>query len=437
MSRAARYDVIIIGAGSVGVPAAFAMAKAGVKVLVLDQFPSQGQGSQKAAIGGIRATHSDPAKISLCLRSLEIVSTWEETYGHNVEWSRGGYSFVAYREREERILKDLLGVQRRYGLNIDWLDRRELLEAVPDLNPDGLLGGTFAPDDGHCSTILLGHAFYDEAKRAGAEFRYQAPVTEIAVRGGRVAGVTTPRGEFGADIVVNAAGPWAREVGTLLGFDHPVTPDSHEGGITEPVGHFLRPMLVDTRPAPGSANYYFFQLRSGQVVFCITPSPSIWGMDRRETSEFLPMVSQRMVDLVPRLAEPARASDLARALPDDSRRLPARRQVARGRRVSPGDRDVRARLHARPRPRRASRAHGDPGRPLRQGPGDPRDPLALPPLQGPGSAEVVPAPNADAGAQRFHSPTDARLHLSTSPEWPSCTEGPSRPPCQVKKFRYT
>ena len=293
--------MIVIGAGSVGVPAAFAMAKAGVKVLVLDQFPSQGQGSQKAAIGGIRATHSDPAKISLCLRSLEIVSTWEETYGHNVEWSRGGYSFVAYREREERILKDLLGVQRRYGLSIDWLDPRELLEAVPDLNPDGLLGGTFAPDDGHCSTILLGHALSDEAKRAGAEFRYQAPVTEIAVRGGRVAGVTTPRGEFGAGIVVNAAGPWAREVGTLLGFDHPVTPDSHEGGITEPVGHFLRPMLVDTRPAPGSANYYFFQLRSGQVVFCITPSPSIWGMDRRETSEFLPMVSQRMVDLIPRL----------------------------------------------------------------------------------------------------------------------------------------
>ncbi|MCX6095653.1 MAG: FAD-dependent oxidoreductase [Candidatus Bipolaricaulota bacterium] len=302
MSRAARYDVIIIGAGSVGVPAAFAMARAGVRVLVLDRFSSQGQGSQKAAIGGIRATHSDPAKISLCLRSLEIVSTWEEAYGHNVEWSKGGYSFVAYREREERILKDLLGVQHRYGLNIDWLDRRELLEAVPDLNPDGLLGGTFAPDDGHCSTILLGHAFYDEAKRAGAEFRYQAPVTEIAVRGGRVAGVTTPRGEFGADIVVNAAGPWAREVGTLLGFDHPVTPDSHEGGITEPVGHFLRPMLVDTRPAPGSANYYFFQLRSGQVVFCITPSPSIWGMDRRETSEFLPMVSQRMVDLIPRLS---------------------------------------------------------------------------------------------------------------------------------------
>jgi sarcosine oxidase subunit beta len=302
VSKAPSYDVIVIGAGSVGVPAALAMGKAGVRVLVLDRFASQGQGSQKAAIGGIRATHSDPAKIRLCLRSLEIVSTWEKIYGHNVEWSKGGYSFVAYREREEKVLKDLLAVQHRYGLSIDWLDRKELLAVVPDLNPNGLIGGTFSPDDGHCSTILMGHAFYDEAKKAGAEFCYNAPVTAIRVRGGRVVTVTTPRGEFGADVVLNAAGPWAREVGSLVGLDHPVTPDSHEGGITEPVAHFLTPMLVDTRPAPGSANYYFFQLRSGQVVFCITPSPSLWGTDRRETSAFLPMVSQRMVDLVPRLA---------------------------------------------------------------------------------------------------------------------------------------
>ncbi len=301
MSRGSGYDVIILGAGSVGVPAALAMARAGAKVLVLDRFASQGQGSQKAAIGGIRATHSDPAKISLCLRSLEIASTWEETYGHNVEWSRGGYCFVAYREREERILKELLDVQHRYGLAIDWLDKRELLCAVPDLAPRGLLGGTFAPQDGHCSTILLGHALYDEAKRAGARFVYGTPVTGIRVRGGRICGVTTPREEISADVVVNAAGAWARQVGHLLGFDHPVTPDAHEGGISEPVAPFLGPMLVDTRPAPGSANYYFFQLHSGQVVFCITPSPSIWGEDRRETSQFLPMVSQRMVGLVPRL----------------------------------------------------------------------------------------------------------------------------------------
>lgn len=295
------YDVVIIGAGSVGVPAAMAMAQAGVKVLVLDQFASSGQGSNKAAIGGIRATHSDPAKIRLCLRTLEIVKTWKETYGHNIEWTTGGYSFVAYRDEEEKTLKDLLGVQHAYGLNIDWVDKDALLEIIPDLNRDGLIGGTFSPEDGHCSTLLMGHSIYDEAKRAGATFRFNEPVTRILVNDDRIQGVATSKGRYEAPVVINAAGPWAKQVGELLGFDHPVQPDSHEGGITEPVAHFLNPMVVDIRPAPGSANYYYFQLATGQVVFCITPSPNIWGDDRRETSAFLPMVARRMVDLMPRL----------------------------------------------------------------------------------------------------------------------------------------
>ncbi len=72
------YDAILIGAGSVGAPAAYSLAEAGVKTLVIDKAPSVGQGSNKTAIGGIRATHSDPAKIRLCLRSIEIFANWKE-----------------------------------------------------------------------------------------------------------------------------------------------------------------------------------------------------------------------------------------------------------------------------------------------------------------------------------------------------------------------
>ncbi|MGC9393244.1 MAG: FAD-dependent oxidoreductase [Anaerolineae bacterium] len=299
-------DVIIIGAGSVGVPAALAMTRIGLKVRVFDGAASQGQGSNKSAIGGVRATHSDPAKIRLCLRSLEIFSTWEETYGHNIEWTTGGYTFVAYREREAQTLKNLLKVQHTYGLDIDWYDRDDFLRIVPDVNREGLLGGTFSPHDGHCSPLLAGHAFYDAAKAAGALFHFDEPVTEILVddtiTGRRIRGVRTNRETYLAPVVVNAAGAWARAVGRWVNMDHPVQPESHEAGITEPVAHFLDPMLVDIRPAPGSANYYFFQLRDGQVVFCITPQPSIAGFDRRETSVFLPQVASRMVDLVPRLA---------------------------------------------------------------------------------------------------------------------------------------
>ena len=295
------YDAIIIGAGSVGAPAAFSLAQAGVRTLVLDKMPSVGQGSNKTAIGGIRATHSDPAKIRLCLRSIEIFSTWKERYGDEIEWYKGGYSFVAYREREAKILKDLLTIQHSFGLNIHWLDKEALLEVIPDLNLVGLIGGTFSADDGNASPLLAIHAFYQHAHRLGAEFHFGEAVTGIIFEAGRVRGVRTDRGTYDAPVVINAAGPWARQVAQMAGLDVPVTPDSHEAAITEAVARFLDPMVVDIRPTPGSANYYFYQHFTGQIVFCITPSPSIWGYDTRETSTFLPMVAQRMLEIMPKL----------------------------------------------------------------------------------------------------------------------------------------
>jgi sarcosine oxidase subunit beta len=101
---------------------------------------------------------------------------------------------------------------------------------------------------------------------------------------------------------VNAAGPWARSLAQSGGLDVPVNPDCHEAGITEPAQRFLEPMVVDIRRTPGAANYYFYQAHSGQVIFCITPDPPLIGTDRRETSEFLPMVARRMVGLMPKLA---------------------------------------------------------------------------------------------------------------------------------------
>ncbi len=306
------YDVIIIGAGSVGVPAAFALAGAGVQVLVLDGRASPGQGSNKAAIGGVRATHSDPAKIRLNLRSLEILTTWQQVYGDDIEWNSGGYVFVAYREREEEILRDLLVIQHSYGLNIHWLDRAAMLDLLPDLNPVDLRGGTYSPADGHCSTLLTLHAFYDHACRRGAEFRFNEHVAGLKVAGGKVAGVVTDKGEYAAPVVINAAGAWANSAHRVSApglqspsgqfTSLPVYPDSHEAAITEPVARFMHPMVVDIRPAPGSTNYYFYQHYTGQIIFCITPAPNIWGDDCRETSAFLPMVARRMIDLMPRLA---------------------------------------------------------------------------------------------------------------------------------------
>ncbi len=295
------YDVIVIGAGSIGNPAAFYLAQAGCKVLVLDAATSAGQGSNKHAIGGIRATHSDPAKIRLSLRSIEIFSTWKERYGDDLEWHKGGYTFVAYREKEEKTLQDLLVIQKSFGLNIDWLSPEQMLEIVPGLNPSNLRGGTFSPDDGNASPLLTAHAFFKQAANRGAVFRFNEPVTKIITQGGKIAAVQTAQGTYGADVVINAAGAYAHQIGQLVGMNIPVKPDAHESAISEPVERFFHPMVVDIRPSPGSTNYYFYQHLTGQLMFCITPSPNIWGYDTRETSEFLPLIARRMVDLMPRL----------------------------------------------------------------------------------------------------------------------------------------
>jgi sarcosine oxidase subunit beta len=301
MSDRKNFDVILIGAGSLGTPAAYYLAKSGLKVLVLESVPSVGQGSNKRAIGGIRATHSDPAKIRLCLRSIEIFSTFKETFGDEIEWDQCGYTFVAYSPREEKILKDLLTVQKSYGLVNDWYDRDDLLKIVPDLTHEGLIGGTFSRGDGSASPLLSNHAYYTHALEAGAEFRFNEPVLSMTMRNNRIESVETCSGKYSAAVIVNTAGANAAEIGAMAGVDIPVKPDSHEAAITEPVARFLGPMIVDIRPTTGSSNYYFYQHLTGQIIFCITPNPNIWGTDVNETSSFLPMVAHRMIEIMPRL----------------------------------------------------------------------------------------------------------------------------------------
>jgi sarcosine oxidase subunit beta len=295
------FDVIIVGAGSVGVPTAMALGAAGVKTLVMDAKPSPGQGDNKRAIGGIRATHSDPGKILVGLRSLEIFSTWKERYGEDIEWLKGGYLFPVYREQEERSLKRLLPLQRQFGLNINFIDPDTLQAIVPGIDPKGLRGGTFSPEDGSASPLLAINAFTRKALENGVRFQFNERINTLLVDGGRIVGVETDKDRYRAPVVVDAAGAYSRPLCLTAGVDLPVTPDSHEGAITEPVARLFSCMVVDLRPGPGSKNYYFYQNVHGQVVFCITPDPPIVGTDTRETSVFLPQVAARMVALIPRL----------------------------------------------------------------------------------------------------------------------------------------
>ncbi len=296
-------DVIVVGGGSVGVPSAYYLAQRGLKVRVIDRRPAVGQGENKTAIGGVRATHSDPAKIRVCLRSLEVIKTWKEIHGDELGWKPGGYCFPVYDERIETVLKGLLPVQHEYGLVNDYVDADTIAELVPGIDREGLRGGTYSPGDGQASPLLIPPVMMRHAMMKRAVLHTGETVTRYLVEGGAIQGVVTDKDTYHAPRVVLATGSDARADGELLGLDIPVFPDSHEAGISAPVEHFLAPLVVDLRPgAEGkTSNFYFGQNHEGQIIFCYTPRQLFPGTDRTSLSEFLPIVAGRLVGLIPRL----------------------------------------------------------------------------------------------------------------------------------------
>ncbi|MCK7480487.1 MAG: FAD-binding oxidoreductase [Candidatus Moduliflexus flocculans] len=168
------------------------------------------------------------------------------------------------------------------------------------------MGGTFSPDDGNASPLLAVHAFYTAARRAGRGVPLQRARRPAIITGGRPR-PRRPHGQGRATpppVVVNAAGAvGAPRSAALAGLDVPVRPDSPRGG-----GDRSRraasssPWSSTSGRSPGSANYYFYQHDTGQIVFCITPEPQHLGHGHAR-DELVPADGRRAAwsDLMPRL----------------------------------------------------------------------------------------------------------------------------------------
>jgi sarcosine oxidase subunit beta len=159
-------------------------------------------------------------------------------------------------------------------------------------------------------------SFTFEAMKLGTEFRYRESVIGLLKKGKKgsltIEGVKTTKGKYKADAVVNAAGAHASQICKLADLNIPINPDSHEAGITAPVKPFLDPLIVDIRPGREvkTANFYFGQNSEGQIIFCYTPIKIFPGENRYSTSEFMPIMARRMVDLIPRFKNELGIMDL-------------------------------------------------------------------------------------------------------------------------------
>ena len=258
---------------------------------------------------------------------------WKERHGDDLEWHKGGYSYVAYRPEEEKSLKDLLVVQKSYGLNISWLDPKEIQEAIPGINPDGLIGGTLSPDDGHASPLLA---------VAGLLFPRPAPGRRVPLR----------RNGHWASIIEGGTGPGRpdgqggirrgdrhqrrRRLGrrgrrASPGSSVPVRPDQHEGAVTEPVARFLEPMVVDIRPGRRIGELLFLSARDRTGGLLHHPVPEPLGVRHPRDERVPPDGGPAHGGPDPPAREPPGPPDLARPLPHDARRPPHHRMDERGR----------------------------------------------------------------------------------------------------------
>ena len=293
-------DIIIIGGGIIGAASGYYLAQAGLKVRILDKG-YLGSGSTGRCIGGIRQQFTSEGSIKLMMESVRLFGEMSEELGTDVHWHNGGYLFLAHDQKRKESFLQNIAIQRQAGLqDVRWIDAYECQQVAPGLDINGLLGGSYCPSDGQAYPFAVVNGYAQRIKQLGGQVSTFAEVSDVIGAGGRVKGVRTVQGqEFLADVVVNAAGPWAREVGALAGIDVPVEPERHEALITEGVEYLGAPMLVDYRSDGG----YFQQFKhNGQFIGCYSPVPNVPGHSSDSTYQFLSEMPRRMLKLVPALA---------------------------------------------------------------------------------------------------------------------------------------
>ena len=242
-------DVVIVGGGIVGASIAWHLTEAGCKnVLILEREAHQGKGSTGRSMGGVRAQFATKPNIQMSLYSIPFYAAFEERLGLPSEYRSQGYLFVATKPSHLQYLETNQKLQHALGLaQARMVTRDDICTMVPQLRSDDILGGSFCPTDGFVDPYSVMNAFTERACERGALIWRSCEATGIMREGGRISSVETTRGPVSTHIVVNAAGPWARQVAALASADLPVEPLRRQLVPTEPfdrVSHAI-PMVVD------------------------------------------------------------------------------------------------------------------------------------------------------------------------------------------------
>ncbi|MGI9490991.1 MAG: FAD-dependent oxidoreductase, partial [Geminicoccaceae bacterium] len=264
--------IVIIGGGVVGACLAHELATRGEDVLVVerDDVNLQASGANAGSLhvqllsfdfGAKAEAGGGPAAATLPLGPWSV-SLWQELAelaGKDFEIRITGGLMVAESEAGMTFLRKKAALERRFGIKAEILDRHELRKLAPAL-ADSLIGAEYSPREGKINPLLATFSVMRRAEQLGARLLRSADVTALEpINGGWQ--VITNRGSIRAGRVINAAGPWARQIGAMVGLDVPVHSAPLQMIVTD-----RAPPLVDQLVAHAGRHLSLKQLASGGII---------------------------------------------------------------------------------------------------------------------------------------------------------------------------
>lgn len=292
-----RPDVIVVGAGLYGLSAAWHLARRGANVWVLDSgdFASGGSGRNLA---GFRMQWGLEFNISLSQESIEFFEEAEERldYPGGIECKQGGYLLLAHDEAMLDGLRRIRPAHDKFGVPSEILAPGDIERMVPGLNMDGILGGSFCGRDGTANPFLLLDALLKAARREGVNVQFRTPVLGIEQHGDLFL-AKVPGGGHWAPVLLICTDWQAPELLAPLGVDVPITGLPKEAIATERRAPMIGPLLISYRH-----DLAINQMGNGTILAYATRERPEGG-DFSSTPGYLPYVAQKVVDLMPPLAD--------------------------------------------------------------------------------------------------------------------------------------
>jgi dimethylglycine dehydrogenase len=226
---------VVIGGGIMGASLLYHLARAGWTDAVLLERGELASGSTWHAAGNTPHFNTSLNLSRIHLASTNLYGRLEAETGQAVGFHRpGSLRLASVPDRMDEYLRHR-GKARTIGLPFEVIGLDEIRRLHPLVETRGLLGAVWNPDDGHVDPTSVTQALVKGARDRGARAHRHTRVTGLErVRGGEWR-VTTSAGEWLAEIVVNAAGTWAREIGQLVGLDLPIVPMEHQYLVTEAI----------------------------------------------------------------------------------------------------------------------------------------------------------------------------------------------------------